>query len=249
MAKILLVDDVKLLREIQKGLLATSPVQILAASDGVEALSIARKELPGLIVMDNHMPIMDGVTCCKEIKADPQLRQIPVIMVTNAVKPADREEYLAAGADDWLSKPIDGKLFLATLKKHLPAIECRAPRAPLAVEVGVTAADGFHTGMSQDISLKGILITSAFQPSPGDELKIEFVLPGSAAATVAQGRVARVGNRKADGKSGMTCDFGVEFIEIIGKGLPFIRRSELEAYVTLHAADALTAKAAPVTGA
>ena len=249
MNKILLVDDVKLLLEIQKGLLSSSPVEVLTAGDGREALSIIRKEFPNLVVMDNHMPNMDGVICCREIKADPLLRHIPVIMVTNALKHADREEYLAAGADDWLSKPIDGKLFLSTLKKHLPAIECREPRVPLSVEVGVTAADGFHTGKSQDISLKGILITSAFQPSPDDELRLEFVLPGSAAATVVRGRVARVGNKKADGKSGMTCDFGVEFIEFIGKGIPFIRRSELEAYVTLHNAGDLSATAAPVVGA
>jgi CheY-like chemotaxis protein len=245
MDKILLVDDVKLLREIQKGLLATSPVQILTASNGLEALSIVRNEMPSVIVMDNHMPHMDGVTCCREIKTDPLLRHIPVVMVTNAVKHSDREEYLAAGASDWLSKPIDGKLFLTTLKKHLPCIECRAIRVPLCTEVRVFAATGFHTGKSLDISMKGILITSEFQPSPGDELRIEFVLPGSAASTEARGRVARVMTNSAEGKTRPVFEFGVEFINITGKGIPFIRRSELEAYVTLHTPVAATATAAP----
>ena len=237
MDKILLVDDVKLLREIQKGLLSSSPVHVITASDGLEALSIVRKELPSLIVMDNHMPNMDGVTCCREIKKDPLLKHIPVVMLTNAIKPADFDEYMAAGANDWMSKPIDGKLFLSTLKKHLPAIECRGIRVPFCAGVKVIANNGFHTGKSRDISLKGIFITSEFQPAPGDVLRFEFVLPGSAAPTEVRGRVAWVKDNKAEGKSGSTADFGVEFIEITGQGIPFIRRSELDAYVTLHTPD------------
>ena len=237
MDKILLVDDVKMLREIQKGLLSSSPVQVLTAADGLEALSIIRKELPNLVVMDHHMPNMDGVTCCREIKADPLLRHIPVIMVTNAVTLFDRDEYRTAGADDWLSKPIDGRLFLSTLKKHLPVIECRGTRVPLCTEVRVIADNGFHTGKSRDISLNGILITSEFQPSPGEEIRFEFVLPGSTSPTEVHGRVAWARSSKAAGKSGPATDFGVEFIQITGKGIPFVRKSELEAYVTLHTPD------------
>jgi two-component system, cell cycle response regulator len=238
MDKILLVDDVKLLREIQKGLLSSSPVHVLTASDGLEALSIIRKELPNLVVLDNHMPIMDGITCCREIKADPLLEHIPVVMLTNAMKPADFEEYMTAGANDWMSKPIEGKLFLSTLKKHLPAIECRGIRVPLSTEVRILGNVGFHRGKSRDVSLKGILISSELQPAPGDEIRFEFVLPGSAAPTEVQGKVAWVRANDADGKAGPSADFGVEFIEITGKGIPFIRKGELEAYVTLHSPDA-----------
>jgi len=234
MDKILLVDDVKLLREIQKGFLATSPVHVLTAGDGIEALAVARKELPNLIVMDNHMPNMDGVTCCREIKADPFIRHIPVIMLTNAVKPSDFDEYKAAGAADWMSKPIDGRLFLATLKKHLPAIECRGARVPLNAEVRVICHEVVHVGTAKDISLKGILIASAYQPTPGDEIRFDFVLPGSGAPTEVRGKVAWVRKCTDEGKAGSKTEFGVEVIEITGKGIPFIRKSELEAYVALH---------------
>jgi len=244
MEKILLVDDVKMLREIQKGLLATSPVQVLTAGDGLEALAIIRSELPNLVVMDNHMPNMDGITCCREIKADPLLWHIPVIMVTNAVKPAECEEYTTAGADGWLSKPIDGKLFLSTLKRHLPTIDRRGTRVPLCTAVTVRDNDGVHAGRSQNISLNGILITSEFHPAPGNEMRFEFVLPGSAAPTQVRGRVAWVKKNNAAGKSGPTADFGVEFIAITGEGMPFMRRNELEAYVALHTPAATTA--APV---
>ena len=71
MKKILLVDDVKLLLEVQKKYLSASLIQILTACDGHEALEVAGKERPDLIIMDNYMPRMDGITCCRLIKQKP----------------------------------------------------------------------------------------------------------------------------------------------------------------------------------
>ena len=92
MPKILLVDDVKLLLEIQKGFLASSNLEIFTAGDGLEALDIARQERPDLIILDKYMPRMDGVTCCSTLKNDPYLKRIPVIIVSNADKPEDIDE-------------------------------------------------------------------------------------------------------------------------------------------------------------
>jgi CheY-like chemotaxis protein len=236
MEKILLVDDVKLLREIQRGLLSSSPVQVLTASDGFEALEVARKELPSLIVMDNHMPNMDGVTCCRELKKDSQLKHIPIIMLTNAMHPADFEGYLAAGVGDCLAKPIDSRKFLTTIKKYLPVVECRGIRVPLCTEVSLLANDSFHVGMTKDISLKGIQLTSTHHPAPSDEIRFSFLLPGSKDPTEIRGKVAWVRNKSENGKTGGQSEFGVEFIEVTGKGIPFVRKSELEAFVNKSAA-------------
>lgn len=234
MDKILLVDDVKLLREMQRGLLATSPVHVLTASDGHQALAVARKELPNLIIMDNHMPNIDGVTCCRQLKTDPQLKHIPVIMLTNDVKPADFEDYMAAGSSDCLSKPIDRKQFLSTVKKYIPSVECRRTRVPLSTEVRLIANEGFHVGMTKDIGVKGIHVTSELQPLPGEEIQFAFVLPGSEAPTEVRGKVAWAREKNVAVKSGLNGEFGVEFIEVTGKGLPFIRKSELESFVALY---------------
>lgn len=233
--KILLVDDVKLLREIQKGLLSSSSVQVLTACDGLEALEIARREIPNLIVMDNHMPNMDGVTCCREIKSDPLLRKIPVIMLTNAVSSADLEVYRAAGAVDCLSKPIDGKLFLITLKKHLSSVECRGIRVPISTAVRLNANGVVYAGMARDISLKGINVTSEYHLSPGEVVRFDFVLPGSDAPTEVRGKVAWVRKKEINGMSGLNYECGIEFLEITGKGIPFIRKNELEIYVSRQA--------------
>lgn len=235
MDKILLVDDVKLLLEIQKGILASSKVQILTANDGLEALALTRKELPQLIVMDHQMPNMDGVTCCRQLKADPLLRHIPVIMLTNTVNPADFALYREAGAIDCLSKPIDSKLFLSAIKKLLPAIERRGIRVPLCTEVRLTVNGGKHTGASKDVSTKGIFVASSFRPVAGEEIKFAFDLPGSSAATEVLGKVAWVRNIPPDRKSGFIAEFGIEFIEVTGQGIPFVRKNELAAYISRQA--------------
>lgn len=234
MDKILLVDDVNLHREKQKGILSSSRVHVLTASDGDEAIAIARKELPDLIVMDSHLPNMDGVTCCREIKTDPLLRHIPVIMLTNAVKSADFDEYRAAGFIDFLPKPIDGKMFFSTIRKYVPAIERRTVRVPLCTEVRLAGNNGFHVGMTKDVSPKGIYVTTELQPSADEELTVSFVLPGSEAPTEARAKVAWCRNMGFDGNPGLKSGFGVEFLEITGKGVPFVRKSELESFVALY---------------
>jgi len=235
MDKILLVDDIKQHREKKKGILATSRLHVLTASDGHEALAVARKELPSLIVMDHYLPNMDGVACCREIKADPHLKHIPVIMLTSSVKPADFEGYLAAGASDCLAKPVDGRLFLSTIKKHLPSVESRGVRVPLCTEVRLIVEDGFHVGMTKDISPQGFFVTSELKPLPGDEMKFAFMLPGSDAPTEVRGRVAWFRDKDSDGKPGFTAGFGVQFLEFIGNGIPSIRKGELEDFVSLRA--------------
>ncbi len=231
MQKILLVDDVKLLLELQKKFLASSCLQILTAGDGVEALEIVRRERPDLIIMDKYMPKMDGTACCAAIKADPLLQHIPVIMVSNAARPEDVEEYTSIGCNDYLAKPIDGKLFLSTIKKYLPAIERRCSRVICRTEVRLTCSGAVHQVMSEDISLGGIYVATDFFLTAGEELQISFVLPGCDTPTEARGKVSWVSRGSLSGKAGLPPGVGIEFLEITGQGMPFLRKSELSAYV------------------
>lgn len=232
MHKILLVDDVKLLLEIQKKYLASSTVHILTAGDGVEALEVARRDFPDLIVMDRYMPRMDGVTCCAAIKGDPKLRHIPVIMVSNTDRPADMDEFTKLGCSGFLAKPIDGEVFLETVKKFLPAIERRASRIPFRSEVQLTIGGTVHQGMSEDLTLNGIYVATEAPVSKGEELKLSFVLPGSDSTLEARSRVAWVNRGGSKGESGLKPGVGVEFLEITGQGIPFLRRAELNVFVS-----------------
>lgn len=238
MEKILLVDDVKLFLEMQKGLLSSSYVQIVTAANGLEALTVARQELPDLIITDNNMPIMDGITYCQELRKDPQLKHIPVIMISNASKPSDIQEYLAKGFNDFIPKPIDSKLYLTMIRKFVAAVERRGSRLPFTAAAGIITKTGSHDcdARTIDISAKGLQLSSSVSPVQHDQLKISFNLPGNDIPLEVRVRVAWVKPASPDASRPKSV-FGVEIIEVTGKGIPFVRRSELENFVRSLQAD------------
>ncbi|NVN99837.1 MAG: response regulator [Geobacteraceae bacterium] len=225
MQKILIVDDVKLLREIHKRYLANSYVEVLTAEDGEEALDIIRKEHPDLVIMDRYMPKMDGVACCMAIKADPLTAHIPVIMATNASQKDDADEYLNCGASDILSKPIGASTFLDMVKKYLPAVNRRGHRVPETLDLRIVAKDREFEAITEDIGEKGVFAVSDLSVSVNDELTFSFLVPGREVPLEVEGRVVWL--RKGGGASG----FGIEFLKITGQGLPILRKGELKEFI------------------
>lgn len=225
MKKILIVDDVKLLREIHKRYLSSSYVDVLTAENGEEALDITRSEKPDLIIMDRYMPIMDGLACCVAIKADPSIAHIPVIMATNAAQKDDAAEYIRSGASDFLSKPIEAKTFLEMIRKYLPEIDRRAPRVPEALEMKIVTDNSQCTAVTGDMSLNGAFAVTDMNVSVNEELKFSFMLPGKDVPIEVEGRVVWLK------KEGDASGFGVEFIRVTGPGLPMLRSGELKDFL------------------
>jgi two-component system, cell cycle response regulator DivK len=107
MAKILLVEDDALNREMVMRRLAWEGYQVLAAQDGAEAVSMAESDQPDLILMDLGLPVVNGWQAAQQIKANPSTHHIPIIALTAYALIEDRDKSLAAGCDDYESKPID----------------------------------------------------------------------------------------------------------------------------------------------
>lgn len=82
-------------------------LEYLTAEDGRQAVKMAKQFHPGLILMDVELPELSGLDAVKQIKADPDLRDVPIVAVTAKAMKGDRETILAAGFDDYISKPID----------------------------------------------------------------------------------------------------------------------------------------------
>jgi CheY-like chemotaxis protein/Tfp pilus assembly protein PilZ len=242
MEKILLVDDVRLLLELQKKFLSGSRVEILTAGNGREALEVARKELPHLIVLDKYMPVMDGIACCREIKSDPTLHHIPVIMVSNATQSVEMAGFM--GFDAYLAKPLNGRLFLNTVKHYIPSIERRSSRIPCRVDVCLYTAGTAHVGVSEDISLGGMFVATGRFFSCGDELLISFILPGGTTVIEARGRVTWVNRGGAATRVGLKAGVGIEFLEICGSGSPLVRSAELKQFITDSVGDVATGRPA-----
>ncbi len=119
-ATLLLVDDLKANRDLLKTSFEASPFRFLEAGDGEEALELARRHRPDLIVMDLRMPRLDGIQATTALKADPDLKAIPVIILTASTTQADEGPVWASGADGFLRKPIARSRLAAEFARFLP---------------------------------------------------------------------------------------------------------------------------------
>jgi two-component system, cell cycle response regulator len=106
-ARILVVDDIEANVRLLEAKLSAEYYQVLTATDGVSALAMAAAERPDIILLDVMMPGMDGFQVCRRLKDDPATRHIPVVLVTALDGRTDRIAGLEAGADEFLTKPID----------------------------------------------------------------------------------------------------------------------------------------------
>ncbi|MDD2335316.1 MAG: response regulator [Geobacteraceae bacterium] len=213
--KILLVDDTKLFIELEKNFLKHSPVHVLTASSGEEALEVAMKERPDLIFMDINMPGMGGLACCSTLKADEQLSSIPVVMVSSCGKEEDLEACREAGCNDFLSKPIDRRLFLEKARSFLKSINRRDIRIPYEAPVTFTLDGVSRSGFSVDLSNGGVYVTEARPVEEKKTIILEIKLPNTTGRSIkAQGIVAWANGQGKRRKMSLPPGFGVEFTKI-----------------------------------
>jgi CheY-like chemotaxis protein len=125
MAKILLVEDNEMNRDMLSRRLERRGYQVVQAVDGVQGVEMARAEMPDLIMMDMSLPVLDGWEATRRIKSDNAIRSIPVIALTAHAMSGDRERAIAAGCEDYDTKPIE----LPRLLGKIEALLAREPRA------------------------------------------------------------------------------------------------------------------------
>ncbi len=115
-ARILIVDDVPANTRLLEAALSAEYYQVASAKDGFEALRMALEWQPDLILLDVMMPRMDGFECCRRLKDNPATLHIPVVMVTALGEPEERLHGLEAGADDFLTKPVEYETLMARVR-------------------------------------------------------------------------------------------------------------------------------------
>ncbi len=214
--KVLLVDDVHLIIELEKAFLKGLPVDILVARDGEQALEIVQRETPDLIYMDLNMPVMDGPTCCRILKSAPATSGIPVIMVTTAGSPEDELHCRMSGCDDFITKPINGKIFLEKGRACLADFERRRRRYDHATDVAFLQNGEPRYGVSADISRGGLFIAVPGDGIPDDPVDLSFTLSREEKSLMvaARGRVAWENTPDNPIKPDYPPGFGVEFTTI-----------------------------------
>ena len=119
MRKILIVEDEKDIVKMLEYNLKKEGFKTVYANDGEEALDLARKELPELILLDLMLPVMDGLEVCKELKKERKTSGIPIIILTAKTQETDKIVGLELGADDYVTKPFSPRELIARVKAVL----------------------------------------------------------------------------------------------------------------------------------
>lgn len=119
MPKILLVEDNELNRDMLSRRLTRNGFEVVIAVDGQQGVDMATTARPDVILMDLSLPVMDGLEATRRVKADPATRSIPVIALTANAMVEDREQAMAAGCDDFDTKPVELPRLMEKIRAHL----------------------------------------------------------------------------------------------------------------------------------
>ena len=146
-ARVLVVDDILANVKLLEARLSAEYFEILTAYSGKEALDILARDRVDVVLLDVMMPGMDGFEVCRRIKQTPKLAHVPVIMVTALDQPSDKVQGLEAGADDFLTKPVDD-IALITRVKNLARLKVLSDE--LMMRASTTQELGIGTGTAPD---------------------------------------------------------------------------------------------------
>ncbi|MFT3733785.1 MAG: response regulator [Rhodocyclaceae bacterium] len=138
---VLLVEDNEINREVATELLAYAGMRVGTARDGLQALQALHEDDFDVVLMDVHMPVMNGIEATMTLRKDPRFAELPVVALTANALSGDRERCLAAGMNDYVAKPIDPDQLFAALLRVLPTDPAQPAPATQAEAPGQSRAD------------------------------------------------------------------------------------------------------------
>ncbi len=169
-ARVLVVDDILPNVKLLEARLTAEYFEVISAMNGLEAIEIAREGRCDVILLDVMMPGMDGFEVCRRLKADPLTLHVPVVIVTALDQPADRVRGLTAGADDFLTKPVDEIALIArvrSLSRLKVMLDDLRARVMTSATLGLKDADGV---MGAEAGARGRILIVEDRPGLADTL-------------------------------------------------------------------------------
>ena len=171
-ARVLVVDDILSNVKLLEAKLTAEYFEVVTAFNGLECLAKMDESAPDIVLLDVMMPGMDGFEVCRRIKSNPKTAHVPVVMVTALDQPSDRVAGLEAGADDFLTKPVDDAALFARV---------RSPGAPEDDDRRTAHARIDRPGHGPDRSRRDADREQPVRPHPGDRGPRRNPSPGSPA--------------------------------------------------------------------
>ena len=163
---VLVADDTESIRALYRKLLAADGHEVIAVSDGIEALAAVREKHPDVILLDVTMPRMDGLEVCRRLKSDPATRFTPVVLVTGLSDLRDRIKGIEAGADEFLTKPVHPLELrarvgsLTRVKQLLDALDS-AEAAFMTLALTIEARDPMTNGHCERLAKHAVALGKA----------------------------------------------------------------------------------------
>jgi len=213
--KILLVDDVKFFLDMEKSFFARENIQVTTTQSAREAVRLMRALRPNLVIMDLHMPEMDGATCCRLIKSDPDLFTTPVILITDDENQNELERCRKAGCDEVISRPLNRHRLRQVAREFLEIAERATPRVKIRmlVHYGVENEKTLHD-YSVNISAGGIFLETPHAMPVDTPVTLEFFVPGAEESIRCKGRVTWLNAALSKTKEDLPAGVGIAFEDI-----------------------------------
>jgi CheY-like chemotaxis protein len=192
MKKILIVDDAPWGLVVLRQALAKPGVTVLEANSGLLAMDVHRREKVDLIVLDISLPDLDGEEVARRIRADPALRDVSILMFAEQPRETARPKCVAAGANEYISKPFQSAELQARVAWLLDVAARKDTRLLAQVEVkGADAAASSYVGRILNLSVTGCLLETEAPLAIGRALSVSFFVPGSQVQARATAKVVR----------------------------------------------------------
>ena len=212
--RILLADDSRFFRTIEAKFLQKTPAEVIEAGDSEQVLQLIREFRPDLVYMAMSLRPDGGLACCRRVKSDPDLRDVPIVLICG---PENAEEQInlarQAGCDETLTKPLDRFQFLQVGRQFLEGI--REHRQPCFFSLQIRHGENSFVGKRLDVSSGGLFVESKRDLPVGTVLELSFRLPESAIGEVqCRAEVMWLNRRPEPMKPHYPQGFGLKLIEL-----------------------------------
>ena len=213
--KVLIAEDVGLFFELEESILWRNDIDILVAQTGQQALEMIKQERPDLVLIDLNMPEMSGDECCRLVKNDPELRSVPVVILSHASWEEDLDRARIAGCDDIVLKPINREHFLKTIREILHIADRTSPRIPARLKIhSGRLTDDLFISTTVDIGTGGAFYESEEVYPIDTPLSVTLFLPGVEKAVKCRAKVAWVNTSEIVVKPMYPVGMGIQFVDL-----------------------------------
>jgi len=206
---VLIADDLKFFLETEKSYLKRGGFEVLTALSGEEAVALAARRLPHLVLLDLEMPRMDGAAACAEMRKNPALQATPIIVMSATGTPQNRERCMKAGCTEFVAKPEKPDELLGMVARILAVKKRGAQRITVVFNVTGSHASRQVIGQAKDLSEGGLLLETSTAIVVGSVLDLEFYLPGTRSQVKVKAKVVRSGKSPEGAHQA-----GVEFVNL-----------------------------------